>query len=169
MVTESDGVRGRALSRSERVAQAVVAAVLAAVFVASLAGVDRVKFYPPLGAGDEGTSVCLLKRLTGMPCMTCGMTRSFCAIGRGEFPEALRLHPLGPVLYVLFAVVMIRAAWMAISGRAWLDRTARVFLWSIPVLIAVAIVIWAVRLAMFFASGAGAWHASPMGRFFAML
>jgi hypothetical protein len=171
MGTESDGVRGRALGRGERVAHAVVAAVLAAVFVASFAGVDRVKLYPPLGAGDGGTSICLLKRLTGIPCMTCGMTRSFCAIGRGRLAEAARFHPLGPVVYAMLAAVMIRAAVMAAFGRMWLGRTVRVLIWSIPVLVAAAIVIWAVRLAVLFSSGAGAeaWRASPIGRFISML
>ena len=159
------------LGRGERVAQAAVAAVLAAVFVASFAGVDRVKLYPPLGAGDGGTSICLLKRLTGIPCMTCGMTRSFCAISRGRLAEAVRFHPLGPVVYAMLAVVMIRAAVMAAYGRMWLARTVRVLIWSIPVLVAAAIVIWAVRLAVLFSSGAGAeaWRASPIGRFISML
>ena len=161
----------RPLRRGDRVVHGVVAAVLAAVFVAGFAGVDRLKLGLPLGDGDGSTSICLLKRTTGIPCMTCGMTRSFCAISRGKFAEAVDFHPLGPVLYAVFAVVMLRAAAMAVFGRTWLARAARVLIWSIPVLIAATIVVWAVRLASLFASGAAAdaWRASAMGRFISML
>ena len=37
---------------------------------------------------------CLFKAMTRLPCPSCGMTRSWEALGRLEFPLAFRMHPL---------------------------------------------------------------------------
>jgi hypothetical protein len=46
-------------------------------------------------------NVCLFKMVTGLPCMTCGLTRAFHAISLGHLQEALAYHPLSPFLYGL--------------------------------------------------------------------
>jgi hypothetical protein len=43
---------------------------------------------------------CPILHLTGIPCPTCGMTRSFMAIVRGEFSQAIGYHLLGPVIFI---------------------------------------------------------------------
>jgi hypothetical protein len=43
---------------------------------------------------------CLVHQLTGLPCPTCGLTRSFAAMAGGDVARALRFHPLGPALFV---------------------------------------------------------------------
>ena len=156
----------RTVRRADRVFHAVVAAALAAMFAASLWPVDLKHLPPAFGVRDEGRSICLLRHVTGMPCPTCGVTRSFRAVGQGALAEALAFHPLGPVLYVVFVVVMVRSAGVAVRGRTWLDRTARVLVWSIPVLAVATLVTYAVRMALFVSSGAAAeaWQASPLGR-----
>jgi hypothetical protein len=166
MESHVDDAANRTIRRPDRIGHAIVAAGLAAMFAASFAGVDRLKFAPLPLTGDGVSSICLLKRLTGVPCPTCGMTRSFCSIGRGEFAAAVRFHPLGPLLYVMFAVAMVRSLAIAVSGRRWLGRAARFLILSIPVLILVGLVVWIVRLGFFFASGEGsaAWRESLLGR-----
>jgi hypothetical protein len=143
----------------------IAAGVLAAMFLASLLGLDRWEWLTPPGVPDENTALCLMRRLTGLPCPTCGMTRSFCAMGRGEVGEAFALQPLGPVLYVVFAVVMFRSAVIAIRGRPRMDWVARALIVSIPLLAGAAAVAWCVRMWGLWASGAAAalWHASPLG------
>jgi hypothetical protein len=69
----------------------VVAAVLTAVFVASVV-------WRPLDEG--GFVLCLFNKLTGLPCPGCGLTRSFCALGHGELGRAVAFHPLGPLVFV---------------------------------------------------------------------
>jgi hypothetical protein len=93
------------------------------------------------------------------------MTRSFCSIGRGQFAEAVALNPLGPVLYAIFALLMVRSARIAIVGRPWLVRTAQRLVWAIPILGLAAGVIWVVHLAWMIRTGeaAAAWQASPLG------
>jgi hypothetical protein len=160
----------RTVARSERVLHGLVAGLLAAVFLASFLGVDRWRLWPGPDGGREGTTICLLKRLTGLPCMTCGMTRSFCTISRGQVGEALDYHPLGPVVYVVFAAAMLRSGWIAATGRKRMEWVGRVLIWSIPVLLLAALVVWAMRLWMLFASGAGAeaWHMSLLARLFSV-
>jgi len=166
MGSHSDPPPAGGLRRADRLLHAAVAAGLAAMFAASFAGVDRLRFAPLPLTGDGVSSICLLKRLTGVPCPTCGMTRSFCSIGRGEFAAAVRFHPLGPLLYVMFAAAMVRSLAIAVSGRRWLERAARLLILSIPVLILVGLVVWIVRLGFFFTSGEGsaAWRESLLGR-----
>ena len=154
------------VSRGDRVGHAVVAGLIALVFMASLIGVDRWRVLATAAIGGEGATLCLLRRTTGLPCPTCGMTRSFCAMGRGDLGDAFRQHPLGPVLYALLAFVMVRSAVAAVWGRRLFARTARLLLWSVPALLAAAVVVWVVRLWWMFASGAaaGAWRESLLGR-----
>jgi hypothetical protein len=48
---------------------------------------------------------CPVLHLTGIPCPTCGMTRSFMAIARGNLPQAIRYHLLGPAVFAIFLVI----------------------------------------------------------------
>lgn len=154
------------MSRGDRVGHAVVAGLIALVFMASFLGVDRWRVLATAAIGSEGATLCLLRRTTGLPCPTCGMTRSFCAMGRGDLGDAFRQHPLGPVLYALLAFVMVRSAVAAVWGRRLFAGTARLLVWSVPALLAAAVVVWVVRLWWMFASGAAAeaWRESLLGR-----
>ena len=46
-------------------------------------------------------NVCLFNMVTGLPCMTCGMTRAFHSISMGNFKEAINYHPLSIFTYIL--------------------------------------------------------------------
>ncbi|MEJ1937304.1 DUF2752 domain-containing protein, partial [Nostoc sp. NIES-2111] len=54
-----------------------------------------------------GFLVCPIRHLTGIPCPTCGMTRSFMAIGRGNWSQALGEHLFGPILLASFVVAIV--------------------------------------------------------------
>jgi hypothetical protein len=45
--------------------------------------------------------ICLFRLITGLPCLTSGMTRAFHAISLGHFWEAVGYHPLSPLFYGL--------------------------------------------------------------------
>ena len=140
----------------------MAAGLLVAVFAASFLGADRwtVPGFSPIGG--EGSTTCILRRTTGLPCATCGMTRSFCAIGRGEFGAAFAQHPLGPVLYGFFALVMLRSAAVAATGRRVWPRCGRAFGWAAAALAAATLAVWVVHLCQMVAGGeaAEAWRAS---------
>jgi len=167
--SEMDVSANRTVARGDRILHGLAAAVLAAVFLASFLGADRWRLWPGPDGGREETTLCLLKRLTGLPCMTCGMTRSFCALSRGQVGEALDYHPLGPVVFGVLAVAMVPSAWIAVAGRRRMEWVARALIWSISVLVLAALVVWVLRLWILFASGAGseAWHTSLLARLFA--
>ncbi|WP_448560684.1 DUF2752 domain-containing protein [Trichothermofontia sp.] len=44
--------------------------------------------------------VCPLRHWTGIPCPTCGMTRSLMAVVRGEWDQAFIHHLFGPFLFI---------------------------------------------------------------------
>lgn len=50
--------------------------------------------------------VCPIRYLIGIPCPTCGMTRSFMAIGRGELNQAVAENLFGPILFVSFVIAI---------------------------------------------------------------
>ncbi|MEA3368510.1 MAG: DUF2752 domain-containing protein [Planctomycetota bacterium] len=161
----------RTVPRAERFFHGVVAAVLVAMVAGSVWPVD-VSTLPDTFSvpHDEGT-ICMLRRVTGMPCPTCGATRSLRALGQGQVAAAVRFHPLGPLYGILLLVVMVRSAGIALSGRTWLERTARVLVWMLPFLALATVGLYVVRMWLFFADGTGsaAWAASPMGRLLAVL
>ena len=154
------------LSPGSRVGHALAACLLLAVFAASFLGVDRWKWPALSPLGGEGSTTCILRSATGLPCATCGMTRSFCAIGRGDLGTAFAQHPLGLVLYGFLVLVMLRSAAVAATGRRILPQAGRVFLWMAAVLVAATLVVWVARLCEMVASGeaAEAWRASLLGQ-----
>jgi len=56
---------------------------------------------------------CPFHSVTGIPCLTCGMTRAFRHVIHGQFTEAFGLNPLGSVLciltlfYVFYALALV--------------------------------------------------------------
>jgi hypothetical protein len=56
---------------------------------------------------------CAFKTITGLPCPTCGVTRTVIALSRGDVDRALFLNPLAAiacglaVLYLLYAAVVL--------------------------------------------------------------
>jgi hypothetical protein len=48
---------------------------------------------------------CVFKGLTGLPCPTCGATRSLVHLARGELSASLSLNPLVPSCIVIAAIV----------------------------------------------------------------
>jgi hypothetical protein len=97
----------------------------------------------PLG-GQHEIVLCLFRRITGLACPGCGLTRAFVALARGDLAAAIAFHPLAPVLAIEVAIVWI--VWGGFSlgllrraGSAW-DRVALVNG-------AALLVLWAVRIA----------------------
>jgi Protein of unknown function (DUF2752) len=54
---------------------------------------------------------CPLKSLIGIPCPTCGMTRSLVAIAQGNFHAAIEYHLFGPAIFLIFLAIVISLLW----------------------------------------------------------
>lgn len=103
----------------------LTAAGLGIVFAASI-------FYAPTEVRPDGQyfTICGFKNLTGLPCPGCGLTHSFCALGKGDFTAAFAYNLLGPPLFAFLVLVWVRA-FLILAGRErlvyGLDRAARRF------------------------------------------
>jgi len=89
--------------------------VLAASFLLPLPGSD--------GHIEHLPSICPFYALTGLPCPGCGLTRAFICLGHGHWRDSLHWHPLGWLVYAVFAWLWIR------NGLFWWQGVA---LWSPP-------------------------------------
>lgn len=94
-------------------------ASLVAVWVASF-----LYPYTPL----NGEVLCIWKKVSGLGCFGCGLTRSFIAVSQGALLEAFGHHPVGPLLYapmVLFVgviparIIMKNPAWLSLGSKVW--------------------------------------------------
>jgi len=58
---------------------------------------------------DNGLELCFTKRLTGIPCPSCGSTRSVIALTEGDITAPFRLNPLG---YVIAFFLVVTPFWI---------------------------------------------------------
>ena len=73
-----------------------------AVGLAGLAGWQILAHLPPLAHAD--LVLCVFRRLTGIPCPGCGLTRAFQALAVGDAGSALAFHPLAPLIALQLVV-----------------------------------------------------------------
>ncbi|MEL6346456.1 MAG: DUF2752 domain-containing protein [Myxococcota bacterium] len=62
--------------------------------------------------------LCTFRRVFGMSCPGCGLTRSFTFMGHGQILEAFRMHALGPIFYVFVAGQLPLRAYRLLGNRA---------------------------------------------------
>ena len=82
------------------------------VIFAGMAGVILVSLiYRPAqtSPGEEYFTICGFKNLTGLPCPGCGLTHSFCEIGKGHLASAVDFNLLGPPLFLLTILIWFKA------------------------------------------------------------
>jgi hypothetical protein len=97
---------------------------------------------------------CLFNRLTKLPCLTCGLTRSFSLTAHGQFIAAFKVHLLGPILFTLtFGLSVYLVASLATRHRIrfQLSRRARRFAFILTLGIFVAC--WVIKVSFM----KGAW------------
>jgi hypothetical protein len=58
---------------------------------------------------NRSLEVCIIKRLTNIPCPSCGSTRSIISLLKGNYIEAFKLNPIG---YILVIVMLILPIWI---------------------------------------------------------
>lgn len=91
----------------------LLAAQIAAVGILLRASQDGVWLL-----GHPVGGVCWFQRLTGVPCPTCGMTRSIVLTLNGHLGTALRLNLAGPVWVLAVATLAVALLWLAWRERA---------------------------------------------------
>jgi hypothetical protein len=84
------------------------------------------------------TGICIFRRVTGLPCPSCGMTRSYLALFAGDLKTAFFMHPL-------FWMVPI------IAGMVAYSQYKKISFSKIYILIAVIfIVVYIIRMIILF-------------------
>ena len=73
----------------------------------------------------EYFTICGFKTLTGLPCPGCGLTHSFCALGKGDVSGAFGFNLLGPPLFVALVLLWIRSGCVLLNRTAVVDRLDR--------------------------------------------
>jgi hypothetical protein len=75
--------------------------------------------------------MCLFKRITGLPCPTCGTTRGMMHLLHGDVVGAWLYNPLVfTVLSIAAAVILVRILWR-VEVRVELSRPERVGFWCV--------------------------------------
>jgi hypothetical protein len=80
------------------------------------------RIYWVLQAAHLSAPPCPFYYVTGHPCPFCGGTRSFAYMWRGDIADAVRLYPLGPVLFAGTIVTAGSLIGGAITGRTWVPQ-----------------------------------------------
>lgn len=70
--------------------------------------------------GYEIPELCGFRNLTGLSCPGCGLTRSWTYLAHGQLSTALRMNPLGPVLFIAAALQLPLAGYRIF--RTWRRR-----------------------------------------------
>jgi hypothetical protein len=94
-----------------------------------------------------GLPPCPSVLLFDRPCPGCGLTTSWTSLIHGHFTEAFHAHPLGPPMYLLYAVTAIVGMYGYIVG-ARLNTDARWFSRATTVAVTIFIGFGLIRMAV---------------------
>lgn len=73
---------------------------------------------------ESNGTVCLIKKVSGIPCPSCGSTRSVQHLFAGHIPEAIATNPLG---LILAALLMVLPVWIGRDILAKSDSFYRAY------------------------------------------
>ena len=82
--------------------------------------------------------LCLFKRLTGMPCLTCGLTRGTLAILDGQLVSGFLYNPLLFSVLAIFSAAVLGRIVFARAVRIRLSPKGRVIAWLLAVALCLA-------------------------------
>jgi hypothetical protein len=92
-----------------------------------------------------GISVCPFNQIFGLPCPTCGLTRSVSSLLHLEVSKSVQYHPLGfLVLGALLAGLLPAKAFRLLKQLA-LDKNIDVK-WSLSLSASVFLLVWIIRI-----------------------
>jgi hypothetical protein len=86
--------------------------------IACAAGYVQLYLNSHLSDNMYGVGLCLIKRISGIPCPSCGSTRSVIAILKGEYSQALYWNPFGFILLIIMVIVPVLITYDFLLKRA---------------------------------------------------
>ena len=105
------------------------------------------RMYFLLHAAHLTAPPCPFYYLTGHPCPFCGGTRSFAYMWEGDLADAVRLYPLGPLVFAGTFVGVAGLVAGAVTGRTWVPRLTS-FQWRLLAIgvVSAVTVSWALKV-----------------------
>jgi len=101
------------------------------------------------GVAMQMPETCMSRRMWGMDCPGCGLTRSFISMSHVQFSRAVSFNPAGPIVYLF---VLVQIPWHAFQMvRLWKLRRPIESMWLYVPLFGMTVVVlvqWFWRLAM---------------------
>lgn len=85
-------------------------------FIASLAGFSWLT-YSLITYTHKSSGVCIFKSVTGIPCPSCGSTRSVISLISGDPMSAVRWNPFGFIIVVLMFVIPVLLAYDLVFNK----------------------------------------------------
>jgi hypothetical protein len=92
------------------------------VFVVSASVLAAAALVPQVA---QAPVVCLWRRVTSLPCPSCGMTRAFVALAHGHWDQAVAFNAAAPLIYFTVWVIAGLALAETCLARDLLARTWR--------------------------------------------
>ncbi len=87
---------------------------------------------------------CYFHNITGLPCPSCGLTRSFHSMSHLRIAEAFQLNWMGPLLFALLSISCLQLIITSVSGRfVVLPYSSKL---GVVILIFVWVLAWLLRL-----------------------
>ena len=108
--------------------------------------------------------LCGFKNFTGLPCPGCGLTHSFCALGKAHILSAFRFNLVGPPFFLFLVMLWIRSLGV-LTGRV---RQAYAFddwcfRWRVPqVFLLILLLYGAGRIIYVCFNEAASFYSSPL-------
>jgi hypothetical protein len=91
---------------------------------------------------------CVFHAVTHLPCLACGLTRSFVFAAHGDFYDGFRMHLLGPLLFTGTCAMAVYFGGSLVSGYRirfnLSDAHRRIAFWSV---LGIFLVCWGLKLA----------------------
>lgn len=84
---------------------------------------------------NRPVQLCLIKRLTGYPCPTCGFTRGALSLLHGHIVQAWLYNPLLFLVLGLFVAVTAIRVFFARGIKVSLTKNERLFAWLLVILL----------------------------------
>ena len=82
------------------------------IIIASLAGFVWITYLHIQGFNNSQPSVCMIKSTTGIPCPSCGTSRSVMLIMEGNYLGALKINPMG---FLISFMLLVCPVWVFVD------------------------------------------------------
>jgi hypothetical protein len=93
------------------------------LIILTLAG--YIWLFVTLNKGEADATICLFKQVTGIPCPSCGSSRSVLSVLDGHWAHAILINPLGLMAVFLLAIIPL---WLVYDGLTRQASLYKVFL-----------------------------------------